>query len=47
MGQEGKCLRKTGRTVTKHKDDVRHIEDQLVVSHALDDYSTDKQHYLI
>ena len=42
MGQEEKCLRKTGGTVTKHKDDVRHIENQLVVSRALDDYSIDK-----
>ena len=45
--QEGKTIRKTGRTVTKHKDDVQHIENQLVIGRALDAYSIEKQYYLI
>ena len=36
VGQEGKCLCKTGGTVTKHKDDVGHIENQLIVSRGLE-----------
>ena len=42
VGQERKRIHKTGETITKHKVDVRHIENQLAVSRALDDYSIDK-----
>ena len=40
--QEGKCVRKIGGTITKHKDNVRRIENQLDVSRTLDDYLIDK-----
>ncbi|CAF1076206.1 unnamed protein product [Rotaria sordida] len=40
--QEEECIRRTGGRVTKYKDDVPHVENQLAVSRALLEYSIDK-----
>ncbi|CAF4817156.1 unnamed protein product, partial [Rotaria sp. Silwood2] len=40
--QEEEGIHQTGGRVTKYKDDIPHVENQLAVSRALDDYSIDK-----
>ncbi|CAF2463298.1 unnamed protein product [Rotaria sp. Silwood2] len=40
--QEEEGIHKIGGRVTKYKDDIPHVENQLAVSRALDDYSIDK-----